>query len=836
MATLAVALVVVVLPDVPPTPPAFVTAFALAAAFYLADAYPLHVEGRDQTFTVSLSEIPFVIGLLFCPLDLLIAARCAGGAAALAFRRRQPLEKLLFNMTLQALEAALGATVFFLMPTRGSATLAGDGVAVLVAVLSSSLVAIVAVTVVIRLHSGRWDAHTARAFVRTGLVVLLPNCCAGLLVAEAIWHSDVSIAPAAVVGVALAAAYRTYVNLRQRHETLEMIYDFARSINTGTTSGHRLSVLLESTREALRCEQAELVLLPANPDESAERRSLGPDGRLQTHAVSPGGDDWPVAMVAAAERHFIASRGTKDPGSLRFLAAHGWRDCLLVPLWGTDRVIGVLGVGNRISDVMTFTREDARLLDSIAGQVSSVLENGQLLDRLTHDSTHDALTGLANRTTYQDRLAGALRSTPAQPLAVLIMDLDRFKEVNDTLGHHYGDLLIREVAERLQAAAPSSAVVARLGGDEFAVLLPGFGRERTAVAATLLRNALAQPCWLDGVALEVEASIGIAIAPEQGDDTSVLLKRADMAMYAAKRNHTAIEFYDRERDEYSPRRLALATQIRSAADSGQLELHYQPQLDLQTGEIFAVEALLRWHHPDLGLVPPSEFISIAEQSGAISILARWALSEAVRQAARWQTMGLRLEMSVNVSMRNLLDSSMTDLVAELVGQHGLRPGALTLEVTESQLMADPDRTLPLLHRLAGLGVGLSIDDFGTGYSSLAYLKHLPVREIKVDRSFVRSITDSPQDVAIVRAVIDLACNFGMTVVAEGVEDQPTLELLQSLGCHRVQGYHISHPMAASEVPHWIDQHCGEWRDRIRYGGVARLSAVPDRSAVSGSAG
>jgi diguanylate cyclase (GGDEF)-like protein len=812
-------------PD-PDTAWSLVAASALALAFYLADAYPVHLEGRGETFTLSVSELPFILGLLFCPPLFIIIARCLGGAGALVLKRRQPLHKLVFNIALQAFDSSLGVTVYLAIPASGSNSLLGDGGAAAAGVLASSAVAMLAVTTAIRLHTGRWDVGVIRNFARMALLNVIPDLCVGLILAEAIWRSPYVIVPALIVTVALAVAYRSYVDLRHRHDNLRMVYDFVRSVDGSATSESRIRHLLERTRDVLRSGHAEIVLLAEDGSGQVTRRWVGADDWLQTDTSALPTEAWPITMVASTAKPFIAARGTKDPAIVGFLGWRDWRDCLIVPLLGEGRTIGVLVVADRISDVTTFTDEDTRLLTTVAAQVASVVENGQLVDRLTHDSSHDSLTGLANRTTYQDRLRAALARGEGGPLAVLLMDLDRFKEVNDTLGHHHGDLLIREVAGRLHSAAPGTATVARLGGDEFAILLPGADHDIAREAAQRMWDAVARPCCLDGVDLDVEASIGIAVAPEHGSDGTALLKRSDMAMYAAKRARSRIEFYDADRDEYSPRRLALASQVRAAIDNGQMELHYQPQIDLSTGRVVAVEALSRWRHPDYGLVPPDEFIALAEQSGAIATLTHWALESAVSQLVQWRNAGHHVDMAVNISMRNLIDSSMANHVEQLMRTYRLDPGDLILEVTESQVMADAERTLPILNRLSEIGARLSIDDFGTGYSSLAYLKQLPVTEVKVDRSFISGIAVDHQDVAIVRAIVELAGSLGMRVVAEGVEDQPTMQRLVALGCDRVQGYLFSRPLPAEDLLDWMATHVSERTDRLPVAGQRHLTAIP----------
>jgi diguanylate cyclase (GGDEF)-like protein/PAS domain S-box-containing protein len=435
-----------------------------------------------------------------------------------------------------------------------------------------------------------------------------------------------------------------------------------------------------------------------------------------------------------------------------------------------------------------------------------VSERKQLERELTRQAFSDHLTGLPNRALLRDRTEQAIRLAGRHGLvaALLLLDLDRFKEVNDTLGHHHGDLLLQQVAERLRGRLRASDTVARLGGDEFAVLLPnvtGVG-DATAVAEKL-SAAIEAPFVVDGLTLDVDASIGVAAYPDHGAGANELLQRADVAMYAAKASHVSYVVYDPGMDRHSPRRLGLLGQLRRALAAGELVVHYQPKAEVRSGRVTGAEALVRWQHPEYGLLGPGEFVPLAETTGLIRPLTSYVLEAALRQCRAWLDAGHELSVAVNLSTRCLLDLALPEQVTGLLEDAEVAPGRLLLEITESSIMTDPARALEILNRLHALGVQLAIDDFGTGYSSMAYLKSLPVQELKVDRSFVQHLRDSQSDAVIVRTTVDLGHNLGLRVVAEGVEDEATLRELAKVGCDSAQGYHLAKPMPAAELDAWL---------------------------------
>jgi diguanylate cyclase (GGDEF)-like protein len=407
--------------------------------------------------------------------------------------------------------------------------------------------------------------------------------------------------------------------------------------------------------------------------------------------------------------------------------------------------------------------------------------------RLRHQALHDALTGLPNRALLHRRAERDLRGD--DPAAMLLIDLDRFKEVNDTLGHDYGDALLVEVAERLGGALRRGDTLARLGGDEFAVLVAGApDREAVVEVAARLQDALRRPFALRGVAVELEASIGVALYPEHGRTIGRLLQRADVAMYDAKRGRHGVSTYSAERDPYSADRLGLLAELRSAIERDELILHYQPKVSLQTGELLGVEALVRWQHPTRGLLYPDDFIPLAERTGAVADLTRWVVDRALAECRE-----LELPVAVNLAAANIVDVTLPAAIGAALERHGVPAERLVCEISEHTVMADPVRATAVLAGLRELGVGLSLDDFGTGHSSLSYLKRLPLDEVKIDRSFVAGMAEDENDAVIVRSTIDLARNLGLRVVAEGVETAEIMETLAELRCDVAQGYFISRP-------------------------------------------
>jgi diguanylate cyclase len=443
----------------------------------------------------------------------------------------------------------------------------------------------------------------------------------------------------------------------------------------------------------------------------------------------------------------------------------------------------------------------------LAGLLASITRGHRRLlvierERAVHDAHHDALTGLPNRLLFAQRIEQALAACAGTEVgvALLLVDLDRFKEINDTFGHQCGDELLVQVGVRLSGVVSGMDSVARLGGDEFGVLLPDVQSVEDAVeTATTLRAALAAPFPVDGIHLDVEASVGVAVSGQHGQDTVTLLQRADIAMYVAKDQSRGIFVYDPAADQHSPAKLAVLGDLRRALDRSELVLHYQPKVSISTGDVVGAEALVRWHRPQHGLVMPNAFMPFAEHTGLIGPLTRYILNKALSQARAWCEQGRPLTVAVNLSARNLLDEHLPDQVAELLAAHDVAPELLVFEVTETAVVTEPLRAQQLLKRLSALGIRISIDDFGAGYTSLGQLKTLPVSELKIDRSFVTTMTEDSRNALIVQSVIDLGHNLGLSIVAEGVEDEQTFAALTALNCDIAQGYYIARPLTAEAL-------------------------------------
>ncbi len=537
---------------------------------------------------------------------------------------------------------------------------------------------------------------------------------------------------------------------------------------------------------------------------------------LTARVVDRPVDDLPLWRRLVTERRpvFVDDAGAGDLLPADLVASLGLRSYVTVPLLAGEKLLGAV-VSGSVGRACSWSPEAREAVHRLTLEGALVVENAALraveqlrLAQLASEAHHDPLTGLANRRRFTELVERTIYTEPHRSSAVLMIDLDRFKEINDSFGHSVGDDLLCLVGPRLQQALAPGDLLARMGGDEFAVLLPDADEARARDVAERLGGALREAFVLDDQPLHVDASIGVALCPDHGRDRSLLLARADTAMYGAKRGRLGYRVWTPEGTTDSRDRLRTLEQLRTALDTEELVPHYQPKLDLHTGRVLGVEALVRWEHPERGLLPPGVFLPLAEQAGLMRRLTLRVLERSLLDLRTWRDAGHDLSVAVNLSVSNLQDLALPDQVALLLETRGVPAGALTLEITEDVLMADAARSQQVLADLRRLGVRLSVDDYGTGYSSLTYLRALPVDELKLDRSFVTSLTRDPRAAAIVRSTQQLSRDLGMTFVVEGVEDAATLESLRGMGCDVAQGWHVARPMPAAGFPAWLAGHPG----------------------------
>jgi diguanylate cyclase (GGDEF)-like protein len=780
--------------------------WVFTVAFAATETCVLHLQIKREARTVSVSELPLTVALFLAAPAQLLVGRLVGSAAVFVFHRRSSALKTTWNLSLIAFETVAAVAVFHLIaggrgddsPLAWLAAYAGP--------LTGTTIGTIATALVIAIYEGDLDLRGLGRDILVGEPAAPVGITLGLVAITSLTASVHTAWLLAVTGAGLLFGYRAYAALSDRHLNLERLYRFTQAVSSSPEIDEVLGSILREAKQLLRSERAEVAF--ASPGGQVAHVRMGVTDRL-SRSEEPGNaeDTWLLEHVVENGEPLLLPRGTREADKRRWLDAQAAREAVAVPLRGGSGVLGVLVVTDRMGEVRTYDREDVLLMETVANHASVALQNGELIDKLRHEAMHDALTGLPNRAYLQRRLATALSDVQegrSPGAAVMILDLDGFKEVNDTLGHLQGDKLLIEVAARLSTAVGSAGLVARLGGDEFSVLIGGTDDEdRVVVIARRILRSLEHPIALDGMEVEVGGSLGVALAPVHADDPAALLKRADMAMYDAKASTRGLRVYESDLDSKNPRRLTLVAELRTALQRDEIQVHVQPQALLATGEVVSVEALVRWSHPELGTVPPDEFIPVAERSGLIGPLTTHVLDRSLAAVAAWRAQGIDLGIAVNLSTRSLHDADLVDEVSRLLRRHGVPGSRLTLEVTEGSVMADPTRAVALLHQLRELGCRLSVDDFGTGYSSLSYLKRLPVHEVKIDRSFVTGLRDEGEDVAIVRAIVDLGRHLGLDVVAEGVEDADTWRLLASMGCDIVQGWHLGRAMPVAELTPWL---------------------------------
>jgi diguanylate cyclase (GGDEF)-like protein len=783
--------------------------YVLAVGFALAELYALHLQFRGETHTVTLNEIIIVLGLFVVSPAGLVAAHVVGASVSLAIVQRQKPLKLFFNIS----QFALG-TIVAIMVFRAIGYTSGPGswVAALLACVAASVVGIAAIAFAITFSEGHCPLASILRSFSFGVAGTAVNTMLGLVMVI-MWTQDAKTVPLLVGPVAVVfVAYRAYLSEHTKTAGLQFLYRASELLSDAGDLETGLVALLDFARQTFHAEIAEVVLLGEKDDELGYRTTSGPGDR--SSRLAPVEIDAVRSVIAATDASSNVVQIRPDAGSA---LAH--RDgvevasMMVATLSDESGVRGGVFVARAKGTVAeTFAKDDVKLFETFANHLGTTMEKSrlsvslaqlrQLKQELAHQAYHDPLTGLPNRALFRESVDEALAHAAAHSskVAVLFIDLDDFKTVNDTMGHHAGDAQLIEVARRIDMAVPKDGIAARLGGDEFAVLLRNVGKDSDvrAVADRIL-VALGDPIDIDGQPVVTHASIGIA-THVGATDAAELMQHADVAMYTAKRNGKGrFDEFEQNMSLSVARRHQLKLGLERAIANNEFVLHYQPVIDVSTGSITATEALLRWKDPTRGLMPPSEFVGVAEETGLIVPIGRFVLREACRQAAEWAQEHEGLRVFVNLSTRQLADPDIVEDVCSALEDAGLDPTRLTLEVTETAMMRDIDEARETLFALKKLGVDLAIDDFGTGFSSLSYLRQLPIDVLKIAKPIIDAICDSSEDSAFVKGIIELGHVVGLRVVAEGVEHVEQYAQLIDMGCDYVQGYYHSPSLEPAEL-------------------------------------
>ncbi|MEP7018836.1 MAG: EAL domain-containing protein [Actinomycetota bacterium] len=796
-----------------------VTVVVIAVAFFVTELNLINIEFRRQSYSLTFAGVPLALGILLLPVHELVLARLVGGLAALLWQHIAA-EKTIYNTAAYAFEAAVSGVIVHLWLPQVAVldlwTIAG----LLVAIAAVDQLMAVLVLLVIRMHGGTLSRRDVAEVLVQSLVLSLLATVFAVVLQLLMSHGIVGNLLALALVTVAVFIYRAYASASRRHQSLAVVHDFVTEAVAAETVEQLARRGLARMRQVLRAATVELLLLDNDEDGQSQQHptyllfALGEDEQL-TLARTSQSADWVQLKALESGEPTLATRG-RDSAVVRWLESKSLDDAIVVPLQSGANILGTVTVTDRLGDTASFTDDDLKMLQTLTSHFAVAVSSARLMEKLSYEASHDALTGLANRTLISHEIQGLAGGSSS---AVVLFDVDRFKEVNDVLGHEVGDQLLIVIAERLRGCLPENATVARLGGDEFAVLLPGGadGVPDATAFARLAANRILAPVRFGDALLTAEVSIGIATSATVSAES--LLRCADTAMYVAKSRSDSVAVYETSMDSGRAERLALVADMRIALERSpqQFVLNYQPQIDLSTGAVINAEALVRWHHPTLGTLSPDRFIPLAEATGLIDQLTMHLITMALTECTSWRRRGHAVTVAVNLSARNLANPTVIEHIAHALASTGAQAEWLILEITESSLMEDPEEAIAILTNIAKLGICLSLDDFGTGYSSLSYLQRLPVTEIKIDRTFVSALTqDQPTDNAadLFRSITTLGANLHLRVVAEGIETSAHLKAVTALGCQIGQGYLISRPIGALAFQSWLDDHTSTGRDAL----------------------
>ena len=781
----------------------------LALAFYLAEVLVVHLQFRKQAHTLSLTEIGLTLGLLLAAPSSLLIGQLVGTFVALVVNRRRSqlrqLAKFAFNLAELPLCSGIALLVF-----RSLASPADSDphlwVLVLFACAVAQIVGILLVSAVIAIAEERFQAPQLGRTLVTSTLGALATGSLGLAVVELLQVRPAAVLLLVVPVLATVAAFRGYMEQREQREHVEFLYESMRATQGAPEFGLAIGQLLVAARRLFRAEYAEILLLPASDGGGPLRSVSGAEGELLMHPeerFAPE-DAAALAEIASVGSATLLARRRATRAFDGFLRSRGLEDAIVAPLRGEDRTFGLLVVGERLGDVSTFAEPDVELLVTFAGHASILLENGrlehslaevtELKEQLRHQAYHDALTGLPNRLNLLEAVQEELAR--GSSTAVLYLDLDRFKTLNDTWGHSAGDELLAEFSRRLSGAIRGQDLAARLGGDEFAVLVRDADAEAAVSAARRMLDAIEGTYVLGCGDVACHLSVGIAVGTAGTADGEELIRNADIAMYSVKRSERAYSLYEAALHEKLRAQRQLGLDLEAAIERREILVHFQPVVRLEDGEIEGFEVLARWPHPTRGLLSAADFLPAAEETGLTIELGRLVLQQALEAARRWPQ---RLSIWLNVAAAELANERLVDTLSEALKGNGVEPSRLVIEVTESGVIRGSDGALVAMRRLRELGVSLTIDDFGTGYSSLSRLAEFPIESVKIPKPFVDRLVGEEPDEAFVDAILRLGDSLGLAAVAEGIEHAAQAERLKQMGCRFGQGYLFGRPAPAAEV-------------------------------------
>jgi diguanylate cyclase (GGDEF)-like protein len=772
----------------------------LMLLFAIVTANPLHFQFRKQPRAVQIEAVPLVIGFFFFSPLTLVVTRVLALAFYQGLIRRMPLIRFVFNIAGVTCFTTCAIAVFRLLLPANAGLHAAAWPASFVAVATDDIVSALVISLVVYQAERVWRYQETTRYVAFMVGINVVNGFLAVVTASAIFYNPATAWAISVFVVLSVVGVRTYHRLAERHAALDKLYAVARELGPIAADASDLAPALTQLRRIIRAETLEMTVLGDDPEFATVITVFDHDQGERLDIQEREVDDSSREILTGMNERAKKMRFLRN--FLHRARARRPEDNMIVPVGTGDRALALLTARHRSGDIGTFDQSDLRLLEAAADQLSAALEKGRLVESLRRAATRDSLTNLANLESLREFLATMLDGTSGGVL--LLLDIDRFHEINDTLGHDAGDAILKEVAGRLESAPTHGALVARVGGDQFALAIPGqAGAEVARLAALAVKSRVDGPVRFDTVSADLRITVGMARAPEQGSDPPTLLRRAEMAMTAAKGTPSGIGEWEPGYERDGSRRLQVLAGLRQALSNGELRVEFQPKLVLGTGAVTGFEALVRWRNDELGAVSPAEFVPLAEASGLISALTTNVLRQSLEATRRWHDAGLWVGVAVNISARSLDDPVLVGQVAAMLTASGLEPRWLTLEITESSVMENQARSLDVLHQLRSLGVRLSIDDFGTGYSSLYQLRGLPVHEVKIDKAFTDHVDGDGADRAVVRAIVELCDSLGLATVAEGVEQASQAYALEALGVTQVQGYFYGKPMAEAAATEWL---------------------------------